>query len=982
MWGAVGMTKDLFGQTKWDTDAWPVIFDEDRAQRLVEDLTNGDVLSGYGGELLRRVASNSGFLTRIMLRDQDALDEMLSTDPVVYFDGILDAVYQQMADLDTDPMAVLRIAKRRAALHLALCDAAGVWPVLEVTSRLSALAEAGVTASLRRLFREALAAGEVEVPTCVDNLAPDRDCGYFALGMGKLGGHELNYSSDIDLVVFYDPDKIVYTGRKTLKHFMIGVTQKLVKWMQENTADGYLFRTDLRLRPDPGATPVAVTVTAAEQYYESMGQNWERAAMIKARPVGGDLAAAEQFLTNLRPFIWRKFLDFATIQDIQSIKRQIHAHGGHQVIAVNGHNIKLGRGGIREIEFFVQTQQLIAGGRDPDLRGQTTLGALNALCEKQWVTAEAVEELTNAYLYLRKLEHRIQMVEDEQSQTLPKSDDGIRHMACFMGYDDVETFRTELVGQLQTVQRHYAGLFEDAPDLASEEGSLVFTGTDTDPETVQTLEKLGFQNGGRIAEMIQNWHRGRYRALRTDRSRALLTDLMPRLVEALARTADPDGAFMRFDTFIQGLPAGVQLFSLFTSHPPLLELVAHLMGTAPRLSTYLSRNVTVLDMVLSPDFYNDLYDRETCRDALTEALQQALDFQDVLDIARRWNKDNRFRIGVQMLTRSCTTVEAGRAFTDLAQVALEELTPYAQKEVETAHGQIAGGEFAIIALGKLGSGELTEASDLDVVFVYDVPSDVKGSDGKKPIAIGQYYTRLCQKLVNLFTAPTGEGMLYEIDTRLRPAGNAGPLAVSFEAFKRYQETDAWTFEHMALTRARVIGGSDVFRDKLDGAIREILTTERDREKTLHDIADMRQRLLRERGPFGDWDLKLSRGGLVDIEFISQSLQLVHAHEHPHILRRNIVKGLEALGEEGLLDAAKVSDLSEAFRLQLAMTHVLRVAMDEDAGMAKGAEAMPADLKALLTRAGDCETFEELEEKIRTLRTKVMETFDDVIPEIM
>ena len=502
-------------------------------------------------------------------------------------------------------MAALRRAKRQAALAIALADLAG-WSLDQVTAALTAFADACVQGALRFLLTR-MAAGEgVAGP---DGEQLESTTGLTILAMGKYGAHELNYSSDIDLVVFYDADKFPFHKRGDPRGAAVELTQGLVKLIAETTADGYVFRVDLRLRPDAGATQVAISTLAALDYYESQGQNWERAAMIKARACAGDPATGAGFLAAIAPFIWRRNLDFAAIEDIHSIKRQIHAHAGHGEIAVAGHNIKLGRGGIREIEFFAQTQQLILGGRNPDLRSASTLDALRALAAKGTITPEAEADMRRCYVYLRTLEHRLQMIEDQQTHKIPDSEEGLAHVACFMGYDETALFRAAFTDVLETVQGHYARLFEREPELTDSHGNLVFTGVEDDPETLQTLTAMGFHDAPHVAAAIRGWHHGRIRAMRSARARELLTKLTPLILAALAATPGPDAAFVQFDRFLSGLPSGVQLFSLFLARPEFLNLLARSLGSAPRLSLYLARNPSTLDALLDVDFLTTLPSR-------------------------------------------------------------------------------------------------------------------------------------------------------------------------------------------------------------------------------------------------------------------------------------------------------------------------------------------------------------------------------------
>ncbi|MDZ4380503.1 MAG: bifunctional [glutamine synthetase] adenylyltransferase/[glutamine synthetase]-adenylyl-L-tyrosine phosphorylase [Parvibaculum sp.] len=935
-------------------------------ERLTALAADNDVL-----HLISSLFGNSPFLGRILRLHPGWLPGLLDRAPDAAFGDLL-ARTEAAGTLESqgDVMSALRLAKSEAALLIAMADITGAWPLERVTGALTSFADTVVDTSIEWLLRNAAARGQIlKSPEEISA----EGSGLVILGMGKYGSRELNYSSDIDLVVFYEPGQLPLKDGLDDSGFFVRVTKDMVKMLQERTADGYVFRTDLRLRPDPGGTPVAVSLPAAESYYESRGQNWERAAFIKARAVAGDREAGARFLKMLTPYIWRKNLDFAAIDDIHSMKRQIHAVGGHGQIAVAGHNIKLGRGGIREIEFFVQTQQLIAGGRDHDLRGKQTCAMLDELAAKQWIAPGTAEELKEAYRFLRTLEHRLQMIDDEQTHSLPASDKDIDRVACFMGFADRESFSGALTARLECVRDHYAKLFETAPPLGEEGGSLVFTGTDDDPETLETLRGLGFTRVSEMSEAIRAWHTGRFPATRASRSRELLTSLMPALLRALSRTSNPDTAFDRFDRFLTGLPAGVQLFSMLYSNPHLLDLLAGICGTAPRLADYLSHNPRVLEAVVDPDFFKVLPDRETLNRSLREELAHAADYQDVLDFARVWAREYRFRLGVRVLSGSADAEEAGPAYAALASELVAALAPAAEARVAEKHGRVPGGRFAVVAMGKLGSEEMSAASDLDLIVIYDADPEVS-SDGERPLYAAQYYARVCQQLINALTAPTAEGKLYEVDMRLRPSGNAGPIATSLASFVAYQETEAWTWEHMALTRARLIAGPDDMKAQVGKAISETLLRPRDKAKIAADVAGMRARIAKEHASSNPWELKHVRGGLVDIEFICQYLQLVHGAAHPEILKTHTRAALTRIAETGLLPPGTADMLVRAIALNHNLTQVIRVCVT---GVFNPAEASPG-LRSLLARAGDAPDFPALEADLADSQRRVREAFESVV----
>jgi glutamate-ammonia-ligase adenylyltransferase len=954
-----------------DLRAPPLPFDSARVARTREGLAERGFVPSAGSQaLLDGAFGNSGFLSRLALREPATLARYFAAGPQIVFEEAK-ARAEAVAVLDEEASAMteLRAAKRNVALAIALADIEGRWPLGQVTGALTQFADACVRGALRFLLRQAAMRHGMTEP---DGATLEATTGLTVLAMGKYGAHELNYSSDIDLVVFYDSERFPFAKRGDARGAAVDIVRGLVKLIAETTSDGYVFRTDLRLRPDAGATQVAISLEAAEAYYESLGQNWERAAMIKARPCAGDPDTGAAFRAAIAPFIWRRNLDFAAIEDIHSIKRQIHAHGGHSEVAVAGHNIKLGRGGIREIEFFAQTQQLILGGRHPQLRAPATLDALAALAAHGTITAETAADLTRAYGYLRTLEHRLQMMEDEQTHTVPKSVEGVAHTACFMGHGDAADFRAALTQTLETVQGHYAQLFQREADLADSHGSLVFTGVEDDPETLETLRAMGFGVPSQVAAAIRAWHHGRIRAMRSARARELLTKLIPAILKALAATADPDAAFVQFDRFLSNLPSGVQLFSLFLARPEFLILLAKTIGSAPRLATHLARNPATLDALLDADFLGSLPSRAQLDANLSRQLQGP--FEEQLDGARRFAREENFRVGVQLVEGRAMAEQAGPAFARVAEAVIGGLLPVAEAELTARAGTVPGAEFAIIAMGKLGGREMTASSDLDLVFVYDVPADVDGSDGAKPLSPTLYFARLAQRLISALTTPTGAGTLYEVDMRLRPSGNKGPAAVSFQSFADYHARESWTWEHLALTRARVVAGPEKLRARVEREIAARLTTPRERSRILADAREMREKIAAQYPGHNRWDLKYAPGGLIDIEFLAQTFQLVHAPAHPGILDTNTVAALEKIAAVGFLESADARLLIETAQLEQALTQILRIALDETLE----AQTASAGLKALLAAAGGMSDFAALEGELSGRQAAVRAAFGRVM----
>lgn len=823
-------------------------------------------------------------------------------------------------ETEADLMREVRVAKRRCALLCGIADLGGWWNGDQVTSALSDFAKTALKACLDFVL---LQNHNQEKLTLANPNHPQEGCGFIILGMGKLGAGELNYSSDIDLIFIFDDAAKIALNTDDPITLLSRMAKQLIKLMQERTGDGYVFRMDLRLRPDPSSTPLVIPLLAALNYYEGQGQNWERAAMIKARAVAGDIMAGEAFLKELAPFIWRKYLDFAAINDVQSIKRQIHAHKGHGEIAVLGHNIKLGRGGIREIEFFAQTQQLIAGGRNEQLRCNETIEALQVLCENNWIEQVAVDELTQAYWFLRDVEHRLQMIDDSQTHTLPDTMEGLKSIAYMSNENDPNKFSTLVRSNLEVVEKHYSELFETAADLSSQGGNLVFTGDDEDPDTIKTLEKMGFARASDIIKIIKAWHVARIPALRATQARELLTELVPDLLLAFSKANDPDEVVFTFDRFLSGLPAGIQLFSILKNNPELSDLVIKILSAAPRLANQISQKPHVFDAMIDPQFGEGTMSKGVLSNILNSALSHASNYELALDEARRFFAQTQFMIGCQAFAGTLSADKTAKAFSVLAEVMITTMLDVVTKEFEEKHGKVKGSKVCILGMGRLGSSELTATSDLDLIFLYDFDNNSEASDGEKPLDTSLYFIRLMQRFISAMSAPTAEGKLYELDFRLRPSGNAGPLATHVDGFLKYQQEEAWVWEGQSLTRARAIAGNAELCEKVEAEIPKILTTHQQHKALEKEIFDMRMRIEKEKGTKNIWDVKTIAGGLLDIEFIAQWLAIKNGSSGLTGTRQilNDATNLEISG-----DARE--KLLKAFDLYNGVLQMQRICMDD------------------------------------------------------
>lgn len=952
---------------------------QQRAKAVLADLrdwskTEAAIAALVGGTSVTRdfviaAFSLSPFLLDVARISPGLLVEAIQGDlRKMLLDTISQARGEWMLATEIELMTMLRIAKRRAAFFIALGDLSGFFDGKETTNWLTEVAEACVAAAIDHLLVASHHGGKLRLK---NEARPSEQSGLIVLGMGKLGGRELNYSSDIDVVVFYEPEANILADPEDGTDTFARILRRFVRVMQDRTGDGYVFRTDLRLRPDPGATPLAIPVEAAMLYYEGRGQNWERAAFIKARPIAGDIEAGKRFLSDLVPFVFRKYLDYAAIADIHSIKRQIHVHKGHGEIAVKGHNVKLGRGGIREIEFFVQTQQLIAGGRMPELRTKSTETALDALENAKWIDNATRRELTEAYWFLRAVEHRIQMVHDEQTHNLPDTDAELKRIAFMLGYDSTATFAKALIERLKTVERRYARLFEQESKLSSDTGNLVFTGQKDDPDTLETLSKLGFQRPADISRTIRAWHYGRYRATQSVEARERLTELMPELLKIFGQSRRADEALLSFDRFVAGLPSGIQLFSLLSSNPSLLSLIATIMSAAPKLAQIISAKPHVFDGMLDPALISQLPTRSYLQDRLKSFLSGPTYFEEKLDRLRIFAFEQKFLIGIRLLTHAIEGRAAARAFTDLADLVIAEALAAVRLELETVHGKYPGAQVAVIGMGKLGSGEMTAGSDVDLILLYDYDDEALESDGPKPIDSNRYFSRMTQRLIAALSAPTAEGILYEVDMRLRPSGNKGPVATRLRAFQKYQVEEAWTWEHMALTRARFVAGDSQLALAAEKTIAAILNRKTDPKKTAADVIEMRTLIEKEKPPRNIWDVKLIPGGLVDIEFLAQYLSLV-APLHGFDARErdaNIEATLKRLGPT-FMQPADLDTVVNALDFYSDIAHIIRLCID---GPFDPEEA-PEGLKELLCRISELPDLTIVEAEIRERSQAVRRVF--------
>ena len=957
-------------EQKWPT-AWPLPADRQAAERIIERFAElGEIhaafAAGPGRDVLACLGGNSPYLSEIALREHESFLRVMREGPSPVVDEALARVAATPHNLPQAQLAaILRHAKRLVALATALGDIGGIWTLEQVTDALSSLAETTLRASVAHLLAAGHARGDLVLTNPAD---PEMGSGFVVLAMGKLGARELNYSSDIDLVLLHDQDAGVYRGDQATSWFS-RLARNLVSLMEQRDANGYVFRTDLRLRPDPTATPLCLSVSGALTYYESMGQNWERAAMLKARPVAGDLVSGWHFLEAIRPFVWRRHLDFAAIADIHAMKRRIDEHrktglaeNSHPLSRLAGHNVKLGQGGIREIEFLVQTLQLVWGGRNPELRDRRTLPALRLLTRAGHVTPQTARDLAISYRALRRVEHRLQMVEDRQTHVLPDRLHALADFALFMGESNPDRFGGWLLRHIERVSLSFDELFSTLESVGDNGHGLVFGDVEARHDTLAVLRTMGFHEPTRIADVVTGWMAGRARALRSERARELLGTVLPSLLAALGKQREPDAAFMRFARFIETLPAGVQIFSLVQRNPGLAARIADVLGAAPQLAEHMAQTPSALEGLLA------LPDPTPPAKRMRLRAEAARDLEEVVAAVRATVRERDFAISVATLEARMDADEAGLLRADLADAAMSTLLPAVLKDYSARHGTVKGGTMAVVALGKAGGRETMAGSDLDLMMIYDHPPKVTHSAGAREMHASQWFIHAVRAFVNALTSSDAEGPTFAVDMRLRPSGNKGPVAVSLASFVSYHARDAWTWERMALTRARIVAGPPGLRRKVAAAIATAIASG-DRDKIRSDATAMRARMLRDLPASGPWDVKARRGGQVEVEFITQVMQLLHGAVSPTL--RLAVAGLQ---EQGHLSAKDAGLLIRADRIWRALQSILRLTHGSKPPAEFAPSAVPAILEAMRNTGLDVVDVAELQSKLEQLARDVRALF--------
>ena len=772
----------------------------------------------------------------------------------------------------------LRHQRRALALSVALGDLSGELPLERLTAALSDFADHAIDAALGAAIDERFPGAGTD--------------GFTVLALGKLGSRELNYSSDVDLILLFDPNVLPRRERDDPSEAAVRIGRRLVELLQQRTEHGYVARVDLRLRPSPEVTPIVLPADAAISYYESQALPWERAAFIRARACAGDIALGERFLGEIQPFIWRRALDFGAIDEIRAISSRIRDHYAQGAALAPGYDLKRGLGGIREVEFYTQVQQLIHGGRDPGLRQRAVLDALPALVAAGRMESDVAKALANAYRRLRTVEHRVQMIDDQQTHRLPVAAEALDGVAGLDGLADGAMLIESLRPHVDFVRERFDG-------LSPERGSQL----SNDPDLLaEQLAAMGYTDAGQVTRMIAGWRSGQVRSLRSPPARAAFEAMLPVLLAAIADGPDPGHALNRFSDIVERLSSGVNLYRLLEAKPALAKILSQILVHAPALADQLSRRPGLFDGLIDESSFAAPPDAATVARKLVEGLAGA-SYDERLDRVRRLVGERRFALGVQLIARHRDPLDITLGYAAVAEGAIVALADAARYEFESAHGRVPGGELMILGLGRLGGMALTHASDLDLIFLFDAPEDAV-SDGAKTLGATDYFNRLAKRVVAALSVATAAGPLYDVDTRLRPEGDKGMLAVRLDAFERYQRSEAWTWEHMALLRARPLYGTPAGRAKMSATIDRVLRMERDPAKVRADAAKMRDEMARHKPPAGPLDIKLGAGGLVDLEFAAHTLQLTHRIGFDSRLEFAI----EALHDAGLIEAQADTDL--------------------------------------------------------------------------
>ena len=869
----------------------------------------------------------SSLVTRLLLAEQDfwqtVLDDGGRVEALVPVPSVPDPA-------DTDALwRILRTFKRRRMLVIATRDLLGTATLEETTRELSVLAgdalEVAVQATRARLVADH---GDV--------LADAEPAGFAVLGMGKLGGNELNFSSDVDLIYLRADEADASTGGPrgvlSAQEFFSRLAEGVTRALHQNTDDGFVFRVDLRLRPEGANGPIVNSRAGALTYYEAWGQTWERGAFLKARTVAGDHALGDAYLVDMEPFVYRRYLDYATIEDIAAMKTRIETSLARS--RAKGWNVKLGRGGIREIEFVIQSTQLVNAGKDARIRERNSLVALAALVEHRYLAAEDGAALAEAYRFLRQVEHKIQLVDERQTQIMPEGE-GERSLARRLGYGQdepasaVARFREDCTHHGDIVHAAFTSVFH-ARRQSSAEGDPRFAGVlahlDDEEATRGALAEFGFRDLDASSGHLHLLWDGPSRSPATPRRKKLLREVGPMLLDAVTRAPDPDLALRHLADFLAAVGARSSFLSLLAENPRTLSVLVRLFGTSGFLSALLIRHPEMLDNLVRADLARVTVSKDEMQAELAGLVAAAEDYESRLDVLRRFRHEQFLRVGINDVEGVLPFYAVSDQLSDLAEACLDAAWRVAIEETQTRYGVTTRPtRFVVLGMGKLGGRELTYNSDLDIIFIYVPLAETAGG-----VAVHEYVTRLAQTLMTSLQVQTREGRMYEIDTRLRPSGNAGPLVSSLEAFARYHAQRAQLWERQAMIKARVVAGDASLAEEVTAIVDRFVyeppfpddgAAEIDRIRTRmeHELAGSERKGI---------NVKTGRGGLVDIEFLVQMLQLRHGGAVAEVRQRSTRAALAALAYAGVLPVEEARALQEGYAFLRALTNRLRIERDQ------------------------------------------------------
>ncbi|MBF0453537.1 MAG: bifunctional [glutamate--ammonia ligase]-adenylyl-L-tyrosine phosphorylase/[glutamate--ammonia-ligase] adenylyltransferase [Magnetococcales bacterium] len=879
---------------------------------------------------------NSPFLSQLIHKWPEFLDEPTPQLPAIPTKEQLSIQVLSSAFSRNDADRLIRLAKQRAYLWLGMRDLTQEASLLETIEGLSDLADACLEAAY--LWLDRWLTQRHGPPLVGSERKPAR---FTILGMGKLGARELNFSSDIDLIYLYDKDEGKTDGQRaiSIKDYYSRLGRELIQMLGKSTAEGRAFRVDLRLRPEGESGDLALSTRSAEVYYESWGQTWERSAMIKARAVAGDLALGERFLENIRPFVFRRFLDFAALDAIREMKRKIDRKitGAHDYLR----NVKLGYGGIREIEFFVQCQQLIHGGKNPKLRYRETLVILQQLVIHGLLEKKSAAFLSDAYIFLRTIEHRLQIEWEKQTHSLPEEPDKFYRVAKRAGYASAEALQEQLTFYTDGVQTIYGNLFFEGERRVSPQTNPHLQALlECNPEgdsCLAPLKEAGFHNPEQTRKVLSILRAGPRGVALTEHDRLWYDKITQPLLSEILNAPDQDLALQHAEAFLSRLGHRVSYLAMMLENPAILKLLVRLFGSSPLLSRFLIQHPELMDRLSVADFFTKTVNKNHLFQSIKPFMDRSDEPEIRFNLLREFKHIETLRLGVGDLSGTVELYEVMAGLSNLAEVVLQQVFEDGWRELakrygnpcwQTEEGEVQPAPFAIFAMGKLGGGELNYSSDLDLIFIHGGEGSEQMTDGERSIPNNQFFTRLGQKIITSITVMSGAGKLYELDMRLRPSGQSGPLVTHLDSFIRYQKKDAWVWEHQALTRARGVVGDHAFIQKIHGAIREILCQPREIEPLKEEVVKMRERMYEEKKPSQDWiDIKQSRGGIVDIEFLVQFLILAHGKNKPEILHRNATRALFSFQRTGLLQKEECAVLEEAYYFYRLVENRLRLLHD-------------------------------------------------------